>query len=157
MTTNRPMEVKKDGLRQMQDGCWKLTVTVHPNDMPTSLMTAPMGTRYGMALVEIGDDERPLGDNDAVEASQEPTEAKKPRVERTRSQMAAIRCGDNEWCRWNSLPDLWDSEQVADWLRQQLGVRSRKELDTDPVKAAMWDRINSQFKQATGRAAEQTR
>ena len=50
MTT---MEVKKDGLRQTQDGIWKLTLTVHPNDMSVDLMVAPMGTIYQVAMVEV--------------------------------------------------------------------------------------------------------
>jgi hypothetical protein len=54
------VEAKKHALRQQQDGCWIMTLRVHPNDMPEQIMKAAMGTRYIMALVEIGDDEHPL-------------------------------------------------------------------------------------------------
>lgn len=40
------VEVKKDGLSQLQDGSWVLKLKVHPTDMPPALLTAPMGTRY---------------------------------------------------------------------------------------------------------------
>ncbi len=53
------MEVKKDGLRQMQDGTWNLSLKVHPNDMPVDLMQALMGTRYMCVIAQIGDDCQP--------------------------------------------------------------------------------------------------
>lgn len=51
-------EAKKDGLRQTQDGLWKLTLTVI--DLPSWLLTASMGTRLQVAVVEIADDETPV-------------------------------------------------------------------------------------------------
>lgn len=53
METAKQMEVKKHGLRQMQDGHWVITFSLHPDDAPSSLLTDPMGTRYGLALVKM--------------------------------------------------------------------------------------------------------
>lgn len=53
-------EAKKDRLVQGQSGDWRVTFTVSPLDMPASLMAARPGTRYMLALVEIGDDEQPV-------------------------------------------------------------------------------------------------
>lgn len=62
------VEAKKHALRQQQDGCWIMTLRVHQNDMPAEIMKAPMGTRYQLALVEIGDDEQPLPPHPAAAA-----------------------------------------------------------------------------------------
>jgi len=48
-------EVKKHALRQTQDGI-VVAFVVHPSDVPASLQLAPLGTRYMLALVEIGED-----------------------------------------------------------------------------------------------------
>lgn len=53
-------ECKKDALRQNQDGSWKLTVNIHPDEFPPSLTMNAMGQRYVCALVAIDDNEQPL-------------------------------------------------------------------------------------------------
>src|SRR3954463_14689539 len=54
------LEAKKDALSQRQSGDWKVSFTVQGVDMDARLTQAPMGTRYAMVLVEIGDDELPV-------------------------------------------------------------------------------------------------
>ena len=57
MTIN--MEVKKTKLEQLGNGDWKLTVTIHHEDMSMELVKAAMGSPYGMALVPIKYDDTP--------------------------------------------------------------------------------------------------
>jgi hypothetical protein len=52
-------EARKVAYRQTKDGL-VVSFVVHPNDMPDELATAPLGTRYMLALAEIGDDEEPV-------------------------------------------------------------------------------------------------
>ncbi len=52
-------ECKKDALRQNQDGSWKATVNIHPNEMPPAFLGDPMGQRYVCVLVALNDDETP--------------------------------------------------------------------------------------------------
>jgi len=54
------LEAKKDALAQRQNGDWKVSFTVQGIDMDPRLTQAPMGTRYAVVLVEIGDDELPV-------------------------------------------------------------------------------------------------
>ena len=54
------LEAKKDALAQRQNGDWKVSFTVQGADMDPRLTQAPMGTRYAVVLVEIGDDELPV-------------------------------------------------------------------------------------------------
>jgi len=52
-------ECKKDGLKQVQSGDVKLTLTVSPLDMPNTLYSDPMGQRYIAVIVPLNDDETP--------------------------------------------------------------------------------------------------
>ena len=54
------MEVKKDAMRQNQDGSWKVTINVHPDDMSSEFLSDAMGQRYMTVFVAIGDDEQPI-------------------------------------------------------------------------------------------------
>lgn len=51
-------EVKLHALRRTQDGT-VVSFLVHPNDTPQCLALDPLGTRYMLAVAQIGDDERP--------------------------------------------------------------------------------------------------
>ncbi|MGI9297059.1 MAG: hypothetical protein ACR2QC_04075 [Gammaproteobacteria bacterium] len=153
MSTKQGMEVKKDGLRQTQDGLWKLTVTVHPNDMETSLLEAPMGTRYMMAMVQIGDDERPV-------------KPQKPKLrDLPRSRQMQKMCGVSEFQQF--VGDLVyadpgasfiadDEYEATKWrVKQHLDIESSSELDTIREASLDWDVFLTEYEQATGRMAEQ--
>ena len=160
MTTDHAIEVKKDGLRQVQDGTWKLSLTIHPNDVPTALLTAPMGTRYGMALVEIADDETrtPVADKSA----------RKPAT--TRAEKARRLCGVPSF-QWFALhkrgmpnwasPDQDKYAFTSDWVKDWCDVGSKSELDPplgvnilNHGPAQAWDALLSEYEQSTGRMAE---
>lgn len=51
-------EVVLSAFRKVKEGT-SVTFVIHPNDLPERLATAHLGTRFVMALVEIGEDERP--------------------------------------------------------------------------------------------------
>ena len=80
-----PLEIKKDGLTQRQSGDWVLRVVIAAADMHQSIITAAMGTRFQIALVEINDDETPV-DHKAIDRDK--WRALGP------AKQAGIRCGD---------------------------------------------------------------
>lgn len=168
--TNLPtlqMEVKKDGLSQLQSGAWKMTLTVHPNDMHEAIMKAPMGTRYVAVLVEVGDDEqpKPVMDFETAVNTIYP-KPEKPKREMTRSQVAALKCRAPEFQGWvrQKWPHLWASERApfggepesrtAQIVRATCGVISRASLDTDPAAGRRWDSLLAEYDAHTGRLAE---
>jgi hypothetical protein len=132
------MEAKKDSLAQRQSGEWKLAFTVQAGDVPTELLTAPMGTRYMIALVEIGDDEAPV---------------EKPKDNPHRlSQQAAILCDDARFRRFlTQVKRPVDIERghspapAADMLRATLDIASRSDLDTNPEAAARWRNLKAEY------------
>lgn len=156
-------EAKKDAVRQVQSGDWRLTLTVKAGDLPTSVMTAAPGARYVVALVPIDDDEMPLGgednpvaaDGDAVPPTAAP--ARRRWSELSRAQRAGMLCEDVEFQNWvgerfyGSAGDT-DAIGAAVAVRSECQVASRSQLD-HPSKAPAWDALETAFLQATGRMA----
>ena len=156
MTTATPIEIKKDGLSQLQDGSWVLKVKVHPADMATWLMTAPMGTRYMAALVEIGDDEQPV--TSASFKPEVPTAATESRrlSDMPRASQAGMLCGDARFrsylrsvhkaCIEEDPPEgTLLPQYAADMVIKKLfGITSKKQLD-EPRNCADWDRMRADY------------
>lgn len=51
-------EARKISYRQTKEGV-VISFVLHPNEIPDSVATAALGTRYLLALVELNDDETP--------------------------------------------------------------------------------------------------
>ena len=154
-TMTTPIECKKDGLAQLQDGCWKLVLKVHLNDMPTWLMSAPMGTRLACAIVEIADDETavPHEDSPAKKVYQSKTEGEKA-VTR-----AVLLCEDEKFQDWSECWRMIGAGEelinTRDWLVCICQIRSRSELATNPDALQEFLRTEHLFREATGQTAEQ--
>lgn len=151
------MEAKKDSLRQMQNGDWKVSFTVSALDMDQRLSAALPGTRYQAVLVEIGDDEMPIaksGDAKPQPDKQTPVSpvgAKPPRDWRDiqASNQAGMQCDKpafwrflEEECGWNGIENA-DDAAVA--VRNLCKVISRKEFDADDKAKLRWCTLQDQF------------
>ncbi len=118
------IEVKKAFLRQNKDG-YTLGLILHPSDLPDGLMRAPVGTRFQVALVEIGDDEQPVVPRDV-------------HVAKKLVAVAGEMCRVPEFQMW-LRPDLVHSPEAiredlaSAELRDQLNVESRADLEHDEV------------------------
>lgn len=134
-------EAKKDRLYQTQDGIWKLTLTVLPEDMPIELLQAPMGTAYGLAMVKI-DYDNPVGANNA---HTEKTEGEKL-VTR-----AAILCKDTDFQRYtiSTFGELFvNPEQTAcQWIYNKCEITSRSELATNKEAQEKFKRLAASYKE----------
>lgn len=162
-------DAKKDGLRQLQDGSWKVSLTVHPNDFDNEankpFLTTPMGTRYMVVMVEIGDDEQPAEKparkpiETGAEASWNDVETKKARAKARRSwdelspsQQAGIACNETSFILWTRTSN---AEEAAQFVRSRCGVTSRSLFDQNEALAARWATLYQQFRIETGREAEE--
>lgn len=139
-------ECKKDGLSQLQDGSWVLKIKVHPSDVPAALLTAPMGTRFVAALVEVADNETPVSPEAQAERSK-PVKERKRWGELPLSQQAAIRCNEPEFDtfmrgRFTVHPDA----TIAEIVREACGILSRKELDEHNTAALRWTRLDADYR-----------
>lgn len=151
------VEAKKHALRQQQDGCWIMTLRVHQNDMPEAVMKAAMGTRYQVAMVEIGDDEQPVSrrQSPAEEkpgpATSSPTVPAVPvRAEKEKrsfdtlpcAQQAGILCGEQAFkvFLFENFNIIWDrvGHDPAAAVREICEVNTRADLKPDN---ALWSAL----------------
>lgn len=139
-------ESKKDGLRQTQDGLWKITLTVHPDEDLGPMLSAAMGTRFMVAYAEIGDDEQPV---------QEPKQ-RTPFRELPRSQQAGVLCASPTFQQWAShrADCPLNAAATAEWVREYCEIASRADFDKHTEAAMRWDNCLAEFETETGRRAE---
>jgi len=158
------MEVKKDGLRQTQDGIWKLTVTVHPADMPVNLMLAPMGTRYGLAMVVIEDEQsannaqsncKEILDSSAVKEKLTTQNAKQPSInEKSEGAKLLSRahclCGEESFQNYAAIgrgqKEIPCDDTAKFYIYQVCRIDSRSELTTNPEAQAKFRQLDQKYK-----------
>jgi hypothetical protein len=152
------LEAKKDALAQRQSGDWKVSFTVQGVDMDARLTQAPMGTRFAMVLVEIGDNEEPVAPKVVAPASPGQVASKPDRVKREKmdwrdvqpAAQAGIRCGEPAFraflreVKQCALRDN-DPESMAWAVRELCGVQSRVELGTKHAARVLWHQLDSEY------------
>jgi hypothetical protein len=153
------LEAKKDALAQRQNGDWKVSFTVQGNDMDPRLTQAPMGTRYAVVLVEIGDDELPVQqkENRAKPDPASPQDSRPDRAKRMDwrdmqpAAQAALRCDQPAFRTFlmeqhSFRPREANSpDEAAEFIRSFFGIKSRSELGTDHRKRVLWKQLDDQF------------
>lgn len=167
MTDNPHLfEAKKDGLRQTQDGLWKLTLTVLPHDMPAWLLSAPMGQLIGASgLHEIHDHADDMASMGAKPISTLPKDAqhcaalcdKDVAWRKFIRALADARCcfpgtlvpGDG----WHSYMDD-GHDPCVERVYEILGITSRARINDDPAVNAKWHELLTAFRTTTGRDTE---
>ena len=149
------LEAKKDALSQRQSGDWKVSFTVQGTDMDQRLTAAPMGTRYAMVLVEIGDDELPVQKEARAKPRQE---APSPRPDGAKrmdwrevqpAAQAALRCDQPAFQAFlreeHGYISVTDKDSAATAVRHLCVVKSRSEFSTDHRKRVLWKQLDDQF------------
>jgi len=149
------LEAKKDALSQRQSGDWKVSFTVQGIDMDTRLTQAPMGTRYAVVLVEIGDDELPVQKETAAKprqtSSPNPTGGAKQKMDWRDMQPAAqagIRCADpmfRAFLREVKHYGHCDEDEAATAVRDICGISSRAQLGTVHAARVIWHQLDSEY------------
>jgi hypothetical protein len=157
------LEAKKDALSQRQSGDWKVSFTVQGIDMDARLTQAPMGTRYAMVLVEIGDNEQPItlaskevrsnseqlsGQNNAQPRSTPRAGAKRDWRELPPAQQAGIRCDEPTFRAFLGEVKRYghcDEKDAAIVVRDICGVNSRVELGTKQAARVIWHQLDAEY------------
>ncbi|WP_407496798.1 hypothetical protein [Pseudooceanicola sp. MF1-13] len=76
------------------------------------------------------------------------------------ARRAGILCNDIAFQRYAAMRSgqpgqQFDQAQTADYLRTVCGVHSRRNLDTDPIAARVFDALRTEFDAWAGRIAPQ--
>jgi len=109
------------GLRKDKNG-WVVLISVHPNDVPSTLLDSALGTRFQTVFFEIGDDEKPV----------ELVEVKEGKRLLAEAGELCRKHGFQEFIISNDVEVEGDPEAIAaDFLRRTLGIESRSEIATD--------------------------
>lgn len=131
-----PLEVKKDGLQQRQNGDWVLRLVVQAADMDPRITNAAMGTRFQAALVEVGDDELPKQRTDWREVQP--------------AAQAGIRCADEsfrKYLRTEHGKNVTTPDEAAEAIRAMCNIKSRSELSSNHKARALWHSIDSSYRE----------
>lgn len=110
-------EANKVAFKQDKNG-FSLTLGIHPNEVKSALTQHPIGQRYIVAIVAIGDDEQPLT-----------TVQQQTGMQRVRQ--AALLCKDQLFQKYMfemGYAADESEESAAEALRVTLGVKTRAEI-----------------------------
>lgn len=124
-------EAVKISMTQSSDGI-VLKLGIHPDDLSDKLFTDYVGSRYMVAMAKIMDDEQP-----------EPTGND---IKRVKDSCCAL-CREPKFQAWllrDQNVDINESNAVS-YLREQLGISSRSELDTNSIARAAFIDIREEF------------
>lgn len=115
------IEATKHGQRQVQGG-WVLSIFVHPDDMNDALAACPLGTHFTVSFQERNEfgEKQGSGAYDAKAV-----------------QRAALLCKDPQFRIFAAEGvtgiHMLDESMADDWLKSKLGIKSKKEIGSDPV------------------------
>lgn len=163
MTDALRLEVKKDKWEQLQNGTYKLQVTVNPADLNDNaddvllqFIKAGMGERFMMGVAKIGPDEQP----------EQPKAPEKPKraPATTRAEKARRLCGVAQFQDWiiNRWPMQADGEETqsryelaSNRVKTECGVQSKNDLVlSNPTAIRKFDALLTTYEQQAGRMAE---
>lgn len=161
-TTARKMaidcEAIKYSYRQSKDGI-VVSFLIHPQHVPDGLAVAALGTRYIVALVELGDDETPRPPKrKEVTPEPRPDTKSKPTSHATggarswdelsSTQQAGIRCKEPAF--WRYLRDRQyiqteSEKEAASFVHKYCDVVSRRDIDKSSFAIEQWDNLDDGF------------
>jgi hypothetical protein len=138
-------EAKKDGCTQRQSGDWVIRLTVQSLDLDQAVMRAAPGTRYMVALVEIGDDEQP------VQQQKEPAASSKTQIPTAQPRQSTPAGAPQTYAKRLGMactqPRFWmfmfehtkrqfsvtNEEEAANVVRNYLGCKRRDTIVNTPA------------------------
>ena len=136
-------EAIKTSMSQSKQGTI-LRLALHPNEVPPSLHTDWVGSRYMVAMVRIGDDDQPVISDEQRETDR-------------LIASAGMLCRNDDFAEFLHERGYMDDtayiessfgerEQVAvDTLRNTLGITSRSELKTNSLAREKFKSLSEEF------------
>ena len=127
-------EAVKSVLRQSKDGI-VLSLVLHPSDVPTPLLSDPIGSRYMVGMVRMGDNEEIIEPESVREGKRMVTSA-------------GALCRDSDFQKWmvdNGFSEEQTEEAAAPNVKRLLKVKSRAELKENEDAQRRWLVIRQHF------------
>ena len=121
-------EAVKTSITQTKDGVI-LRLAIHPEECPIELLRSWVGSRFGVVMVQIGDDEQPVMSDATRDAN--------------RSLKSAIMlCKDKVFQEFMGVEN---EHECANTMRHRLGVSSRSEIKNDTNALDRFQKLRSDF------------
>lgn len=133
MVKTLQFEAVKVAMKQDKSGI-VLTLNIHPDELPESLMRDYVGARYQVVMVRLNGEEKPM--NRDHEYSRDPV------------RTAGILCRDKHFAQYLFDKDLIFETKEADvieWLKGEIDIESRTELKEDQQKAKKFWSIYEEY------------
>lgn len=139
-TAAMPIELRMIAYRKSAKDGIVISFAIHPNDLHAGLASAPIGTRFAAALVEIGDDEL------SVKPPKEKPE-KKSWHEMPRVQQAGLLANDGLFAAFLTQT-FGDARAMssAEFIRHYCKVLTRKDILPDTESARLWDDLVREYR-----------
>jgi hypothetical protein len=121
-------EAVKVALKQDRTG-FVLTLNIHPDEIPSELMRDFVGSRYGVAMVRINDDETAVHYDNRV-------------------KKAGMLCRDREfqyWLKETGKATGITEEDAVSYIYTTCGVASRSELNGNAEAKAKFDEMVGEY------------
>ena len=122
----------KVAIKQDRTG-YVLTLSVHPDEIPSEILRDFVGARYQVVMVRLGEDERPVNRDNFIDVV----------------KIAAIVSKDYEFHRWlEEAAEIFNAseDEALSWLYAKCGIKSRSELRVNGEAAKIFLSINEEFK-----------
>lgn len=126
-------EAVKMALKQDKNG-YALTLSVHPDMVPEELLRDFVGSRYQVVMVRVNEDERPMN--------------REQELSRDYVRMAAILCREKLFQQFlveSSQVFEASEESATQWLKEELGVKSRTEIPASQTAVSRLLSIQQEF------------
>jgi hypothetical protein len=121
-------EAVKVALKQDRTG-FVLTLNLHPDEIPEELIRDFVGTRYGVAMVRINDDETVAHYENRV-------------------KRAGMLCRDREFQYWlnstGKIATVSEEDSVA-YLYERCSIKTRSELNGNPQAKKEFDKMVDEY------------
>ena len=131
------IECKLDRLSRLQDGCWSLTLKVHPDEMPQEIAFAPMGQRFGLAFAKIPDNPNNEGvvfKDGYTDGSGPPKRQLTPGEKAKRHFEASVADDDGEFANWFRHELNMGATDTRESVKAFLGIESANDIVEDPSR-----------------------
>lgn len=148
------LEVKKDSLRQMQNGDWRVSFTVQGVDMDERITRAAMGTRFVAVLVEVNDDETPVRAKERpakLQPESPPAGAKRGKRDwrdLPPATQAGMRCDEpafEQYLKEERQDDWAEAQSARDAVCLICGVESRADLGANQKARMIWHQLDTAY------------
>ncbi|MEY4720072.1 MAG: hypothetical protein RL563_2690 [Pseudomonadota bacterium] len=127
-------EAVKIALKQDAKNGFVLSFGIHPDELPDEIMRDFVGARYQVVMVRLNEDEKPM--------------EREKELSHDYVRSAAILCRDQQFQKFlveaNQIFEA-SEEGAVEWLKEELGVKSRTEIPQHPTAVSRLLSIQQEF------------